>query len=134
MESPYEKYVLTVAAPMPYDALWLSNDADPGCHEGFPTQTTAQLYNPQDDVSQDEGRACDGCQGGEAENWDITCVEMYDETDPDKYTLVGITTSHVGYMTAYKQPNGELRAGVHFENRWSFYTSRHMYQGTSQRA
>ena len=91
---------------MTYESLWISNDADPGCHQGSPTHTTQALFNPQDDVSQDGGWACDGCSITDAGHYDIARLEMYDETDPKIYDLFGITTSHVGYLTAYQHSDG----------------------------
>lgn len=66
-----------------------------------------------DDVSQDEGWACDGCGTTDAGHWDITRLEMYDYSI-EEVGPTGIITKNggVGYITAYRGNDGtyELRS------------------------
>lgn len=93
------------------DALWLSADLTPKCVRGgdgswnYPSPLSFHLYNPLDDVSGYGGFACDGCHHAQhPRDWNITRLEMLDEPDPK--SIASLTTSRVGFITAYQQRDG----------------------------
>ncbi|KAI9151355.1 hypothetical protein HJFPF1_08557 [Paramyrothecium foliicola] len=70
------------------------------------TKKSYALLNYDNNVSQNGGWACDGCDGDvEIANYNIKRLEMWDETESDK-AYYRITKSGVGYFTAYQQPDG----------------------------
>jgi hypothetical protein len=92
---------------MGYSILWTTPEGGGvGCDkDGFPTNTSPPLTNVDDDVALDKGWACDGCEKTDIQHYDISRLEMFDEVEP-RYFQYGITTDHVGFITAYRKPDG----------------------------
>lgn len=89
---------------MQYGLLWLIS-AEPACYQASPTNSSSPLTNVDDDVSQYEGWACDGCGGTDIGHYNIQRLELFDKMDPEKYNY-GVTNGHVGYLTMYQQVDG----------------------------